>query len=134
MHRHVGNELLYMIEGSISDESGTIAAGSIGYRPDGCIHSVTSKNGATALAIITGGVEAAKAIGAAPPLQTIVLSEILWTDGEHKMVDHNAKEWVHGDVPTNSIESVWSLFKRSVIGSYHQLSEKHLPAYLDEFS
>ncbi|MFC1907297.1 transposase, partial [Chloroflexota bacterium] len=26
----------------------------------------------------------------------------------------------------------WSLFKRSVIGSYHKLSEKHLDAYLDE--
>jgi hypothetical protein len=27
---------------------------------------------------------------------------------------------------------VWSLFKRSVVGTYHQLSVKHLPAYLDE--
>lgn len=53
---------------------------------------------------------------------------------EHASVDHSAQEWVRGDVHTNSIEGVWSLFKRSVIGSYHQLSEKHLPAYLDEFS
>jgi len=43
-----------------------------------------------------------------------------------------AKEYVRGDVHTNSIEGVWSLFKRSVIGSYHQLSEKHLQSYLDE--
>jgi hypothetical protein len=35
-------------------------------------------------------------------------------------------------VHTNSIESVWSLFKRSVVGSYHHLSEKHLQSYLDE--
>jgi transposase-like protein len=27
---------------------------------------------------------------------------------------------------------VWSLFKRSIIGSYHHMSVKHLPAYLDE--
>jgi transposase-like protein len=27
----------------------------------------------------------------------------------------------------------WSLFKRSIIGSYHQLSAKHLDAYLSEF-
>jgi anti-sigma factor ChrR (cupin superfamily) len=80
MHRHVGDELLYVIEGSISDESGTVAAGSVGYRPDGCIHSVTSKNGATVFAIITGDVEAAKEIGAAPPSQTIVLNDIPWTD------------------------------------------------------
>jgi transposase-like protein len=28
---------------------------------------------------------------------------------------------------------VWSLFDRAVIGSYHKLSVKHLPAYLAEF-
>ncbi|MGZ6528166.1 MAG: transposase, partial [Actinomycetota bacterium] len=31
-------------------------------------------------------------------------------------------------------ESAWSLFDRAVIGSYHKLSTKHLPAYLDEFA
>jgi transposase-like protein len=55
-------------------------------------------------------------------------------DAEHEMVDHKAEEWVRGDVHTNSIESVWSLFKRSVIGAFHQVSEKHLQAYLDEFT
>jgi anti-sigma factor ChrR (cupin superfamily) len=78
MHRHVGDELLYVIEGSISDESGTVAAGSVGYRPNGCVHSVTSKNGATVYAIITGGVEPAKEIGTAPSSQT--LSDIPWTE------------------------------------------------------
>lgn len=52
----------------------------------------------------------------------------------HESVNHRADEWVRGDVHTNSIESVWSLFDRAVIGSYHQLSRKHLPAYLDEFA
>ena len=52
--------------------------------------------------------------------------------GKHVAVDHTAREWVRGDVHTNTVESVWSLFKRSVIGSYHQISVKHLPAYLDE--
>ena len=37
-------------------------------------------------------------------------------------------EWVRGDVHTNTIEGVWSLFKRFIIGSYHKLSVKHLPA------
>ena len=57
MHRHVGDELLYVIEGWLSDESGTVTAGSVGYRPNGCIHSVTSRNGATVYAIISGTVE-----------------------------------------------------------------------------
>lgn len=53
-------------------------------------------------------------------------------DTFHQVVNHQAKEWVRGDVHSNTIEGVWSLFKRSVIGSYHQVSVKHLPAYLDE--
>jgi len=79
MHKHVGDEFLYVIEGSISDESGTTAAGSVGYRPDGCIHSVTSHRGATVFAIITGGVEPATSIGDTAASRTIVLSEIPWS-------------------------------------------------------
>jgi transposase-like protein len=52
----------------------------------------------------------------------------------HESVNHHDDEWVRGDVHTNSIEGVWSLLKRSIVGSYHQLSAKHLPAYLDEMS
>jgi len=55
-------------------------------------------------------------------------------DAKHESVDHSADEWVRGDAHTNTVESAWSLLKRSIIGSYHQLSEKHLEAYLDEFS
>ncbi|HEY5707826.1 MAG TPA: IS1595 family transposase [Solirubrobacterales bacterium] len=53
---------------------------------------------------------------------------------KHRKVDHSTDEWVRGIVHTNTIESVWSLFKRSVVGTYHQLSAKHLPAYLDEMA
>ncbi len=53
-------------------------------------------------------------------------------DTRHETVNHSAEEWVRGDVHTNTVENVWSLFKRSVMGSYHQLSAKHLDAYLDE--
>lgn len=51
----------------------------------------------------------------------------------HEWVDHGSEEWVRGEVHTNTIESAWSLLKRSIIGSYHNLSVKHLAAYLDEF-
>lgn len=50
----------------------------------------------------------------------------------HEYVDHSREEWVRGQVHTNTVESVWSLFDRSVIGAYHKLSVKHLSAYLDE--
>jgi transposase-like protein len=32
-----------------------------------------------------------------------------------------------------TLENVWSLFKRSIVGSYHQISVKHIDRYLDEF-
>jgi ISXO2-like transposase domain len=52
-------------------------------------------------------------------------------------VNHIALEYVRkGDnsVHINSIENFWSLFKRGVIGQYHQVSAKHLHRYLDEFT
>jgi len=52
----------------------------------------------------------------------------------HESVNHAQEEWVRGDVHTNTVENVWSLFKRSIIGSYHQLSAKHLDSYLDEMA
>lgn len=52
---------------------------------------------------------------------------------KHESVNHSADEWVRGDVHTNSIEGAFSLFKRSIVGAFHQVSTKHLPAYLDEF-
>jgi transposase-like protein len=54
-------------------------------------------------------------------------------DTTHESVDHKKKEYVRGEVHTNSIENAWSLFKRSIVGSYHRVSAKHLDAYLDEF-
>lgn len=53
-------------------------------------------------------------------------------DTPHEYVSHNQGEWIRGIVHTNTVEGVWSLLKRSIVGSYHQLSAKHLPAYLDE--
>jgi transposase-like protein len=50
----------------------------------------------------------------------------------HETVEHKSEEWVRGQVHTNTVESAWSLLKRSVVGTYHHMSVKHLPAYLDE--
>jgi transposase-like protein len=74
-----------------------------------------------------------------PPTERIMTDEcpgyegIADEDTKHETVNHRLEEWVRGDVHTNSMEAVWSLFKRSIIGSYHQVSAKHLDAYLDEF-
>jgi transposase-like protein len=55
------------------------------------------------------------------------------TPYQRESVQHSAKEYVRGNVHTNSIEGLWSLIKRSIDGTYHCVSEKHLQHYLDEF-
>ena len=53
-------------------------------------------------------------------------------DTRHAVINHRRKEYVRGDIHTNTIENVWSLLKRSVAGSYHKISDKHIDRYLDE--
>jgi transposase len=52
---------------------------------------------------------------------------------QHDSVNHSEKEWVRGDVHTNSIENFWANVKRSIEGTYVWVSKKHLPTYLGEF-
>ncbi len=52
----------------------------------------------------------------------------------HEAVHHSMGEYVRGTVHTNNIESFWSLLKRGVVGTYHNVSKKYLPLYLNEFS
>lgn len=52
---------------------------------------------------------------------------------EHAAFDHSAKEYVRGDVHTNSIEPFWSQVKRGISGTYVWVSKKHLQTDLREF-
>jgi anti-sigma factor ChrR (cupin superfamily) len=80
LHRHVGDELVFVIEGAIADEFGTVATGNVGYRPNGCVHTVSTSNGATVLAILTGGVEPITERVSGPPSQIIALSDLPWIE------------------------------------------------------
>jgi hypothetical protein len=51
----------------------------------------------------------------------------------HGRIKHRNKVYVKGDVHTNTVESAFSLLKRGLIGSFHQVSIKHLQRYLNEF-
>lgn len=84
--------------------------------------------------------------------QYIKSESVIYTDGwdygsisDHytqRSVDHGAKFYgmtirdLDGkeiSVNTNSIECVWSHFKRMMFGTYYQVSKQHLQRYVDEF-
>ena len=52
---------------------------------------------------------------------------------EHSAVHHYNKEYVRGDVTTNTVEGCFSIFKRGMRGVYQHCAEKHLHRYLAEF-
>ena len=56
-HRHLGDEQIWVLEGSVSDDTGTCTSGNYARRPPGCVHVVQSRDGALVLAIMTGGTE-----------------------------------------------------------------------------
>jgi anti-sigma factor ChrR (cupin superfamily) len=79
-HRHDGDELIFVIEGALTDEAGTVTAGNVGYRPNGCIHNVSTQHGATALAVLTGDIEMTDDGGSRARSEIVTLSDLPWLD------------------------------------------------------
>jgi hypothetical protein len=52
---------------------------------------------------------------------------------EHRTINHTRSYGI-GDLHTNTIENAFSLLKRGVYGTFHQVSLKHLGRYCEEFS
>jgi transposase-like protein len=55
--------------------------------------------------------------------------------GGHQRVRHKTKQYVKPgtDIHSNTIEGVFSLIQRGIMGTFHSVSRKHLPNYLNEF-
>ena len=51
----------------------------------------------------------------------------------HFTVNHSWKQYVHGKAHTNTIEGIWSLFKRNIVGIHHHVSPRYLQLYLNWF-
>ena len=78
-----------------------------------------------------------------------IASTVLHTDGGapyrtirpelagHEVVDHKASQYVRyrngGTITSNQAESFFAQFKRSLDGTYHNVSKHHLGAYVTEF-
>jgi transposase-like protein len=52
----------------------------------------------------------------------------------HEAVDHSKGEYVRGVVHTANLDQFWSLLKRGIMGTYHHVSRKYLPLYVNEFA
>ena len=52
----------------------------------------------------------------------------------HRTINHSSGKYVRGQVHTNTIEGFWSQLKRSLSGTYHAVSPKHLQSYVNEFA
>ena len=52
---------------------------------------------------------------------------------EHKVIKHRLKQYVKGEVHTNTVEGYFSILKRGINGVYQHVSKKHLQRYLYEF-
>jgi transposase-like protein len=51
---------------------------------------------------------------------------------QHETVNHGIKEYVRGDIHTNTIEGFWSILKRAWYGQHHHYSEKYMSYYISE--
>jgi hypothetical protein len=52
---------------------------------------------------------------------------------DHQAVNHSQYEYARGAASTNTIEGVFSIFKRGMVGTYQHCGEQHLQRYLAEF-
>jgi transposase-like protein len=51
----------------------------------------------------------------------------------HRRIRHSENVYVSGDVHTQTIEGFFSNLKRGIAGTYHSVSSRWLPAYLNEY-
>lgn len=54
-------------------------------------------------------------------------------EGGHQIIEHGTRQYVRGDIHTNTAESSFALLKRGIHGIYHNVSKEYLHRYLWQF-
>jgi len=55
-------------------------------------------------------------------------------NAKHESVNHTRGEYVRGQVHTANLDAFWSLLKSGIMGTFHKVSKKYLPFYVNEFT
>lgn len=94
------------------------------------LHSIKDARKATLQPIIRASVAAGSEV------HTDEAMTYAWMRSEyaHKIVSHTLGEYVRDGITTNRIEGAFSHFKRTVVGTYHKVSDAHLDRYLQQFA
>ena len=93
-------------------------------------HHIPNVNGKTLRPILTAHIDAKSA------LMTDMHGGYFHVGKEfssHGTTDHERGEYARGDIHSNTVEGYFAIFKRGVVGVYHNVSEAHLHRYLAEF-
>jgi ISXO2-like transposase domain len=119
-------------------------AGAGGYAHKRAILALVERKGA----VRSFHIESAERSSIRPPMEDNIHSATrVFTDGAnyyrfmpaalHETVDHSKGEYVRytkrGKVHTNTVEGVFSIFRRGMVGTYQHCGEQHMSRYLAEF-
>jgi transposase-like protein len=91
---------------------------------------VRDNTGATLVPLVAGSVE--------PGTAVVTDSWRGYNDlhhfvAKHETVNHMVKEWARGEWTTNTVEGFFGQVRRSISGTHHYVSNKHVGRYLSEF-
>ena len=92
--------------------------------------SVVTQNQVQAPSIVLGAVEPGSAVVTD---QSRLYFDLHHYVAKHETVNHGAKEWARGEWSTNTVEGFFGQVRRSISGTHHYVSNKHIGRYMAEF-
>jgi len=91
---------------------------------------IANVTGANVLAVMQENIHTSAKIGTDESTAYTKVGEVFQA---HQSVNHSIKEYVRGEIHTNTVEGFFSIVKRGLNGIYHSVSKEHLHRYMSEF-